>query len=103
MGTRFGDVRAQTNLDLSQVSGVRVSDEEVLAKFTEILRDLLGNESIGLNKTTTRGEVPGWDSFNYINFIVAVEMQFGIKFKVADVESFQTVGDIVAMTQALAR
>ena len=37
---------------------------------------------------TRREDVPNWDSFNYINFIVAVEMEFGVKFKVADIESF---------------
>ena len=33
-----------------------------------------------------REDIPGWDSFNYINFIVAVEAQFGVKFKIADIE-----------------
>jgi acyl carrier protein len=36
-----------------------------------------------------------WDSFNYINFIVAVEAEFGVKFRIADVESFPNVGAIV--------
>ena len=38
-------------------------------------------------------DVPNWDSFAYINFIVAVEMELGIKFSVAEVESFETVGE----------
>jgi len=37
----------------------------------------------------------------YVNFIVAVELQLKIKFRVADVESFQTVGDIVKEAQSL--
>jgi hypothetical protein len=32
------------------------------------------------------------------NFIVAVEMEFGVKFKVADIESFANVGAIVKET-----
>jgi acyl carrier protein len=36
-----------------------------------------------------------------VNFIVAVEMQFGVKFGVAEVESFQTVGEIAQRTLAL--
>ncbi len=50
---------------------------------------------------TRRGDVDGWDSFVYVNFIVAVEMELGIKFRVAEVESFETVGEIVARAQAL--
>jgi acyl carrier protein len=38
-----------------------------------------------------------------VNFIVAVEMELGIKFKVADVESFENVGAIVTTAKALRR
>jgi acyl carrier protein len=77
--------------------------QEILTVFTRILRDLLLNDSIVLTMETRREDIPNWDSFNYINFIVAVEIEFGVKFKVADVESFENVGAIVAeMTKALA-
>ena len=72
-----------------------MTDQEILTKFTRILRDLLLDESIVLTMETQREEVPNWDSFNYINFIVAVEIEFGVKFKVADIESFANVGAIV--------
>jgi len=72
-----------------------MTDQEILTKFTRILCDLLLDESIVLTMETQREEVPNWDSFNYINFIVAVEIEFGVKFKVADIESFANVGAIV--------
>jgi acyl carrier protein len=50
---------------------------------------------------TRRQDVSNWDSFNYINFMVAVEIEFGVKFKVADIESFENVGAIIAKTKAL--
>lgn len=78
-----------------------MTEQEILATFTRLLRDLLGNDSIVLTPTTTRADVPDWDSFQYVTFIAAVEMQLGVKFRVADVESFQTIGDIVAVTQKL--
>ncbi len=70
--------------------------QELLAKFTTILRDLLLDDSIVLTMDTRRLDIPDWDSFNYINFIVAVELEFGVKFKIADIESFTTVGEIVS-------
>ncbi|HUB13736.1 MAG TPA: acyl carrier protein [Acetobacteraceae bacterium] len=77
--------------------------QEVLSKFTDILRDLLLDDSIELTMATRREDVPGWDSFNYINFTVAVEMQFGVKFKIADIESFSDVGAIATqVTKMLA-
>jgi acyl carrier protein len=72
-----------------------MTDQEILPVLTRILRDLLLDDSIVLTMETRREDVPDWDSFNYINFIVAAEMEFGVKFKVADVESFANVGAIV--------
>ena len=78
-----------------------MEEQEILDVFTRILRDLLGNDSIVLEMRTTRLDVPDWDSFNYVNFIVAVEMELDINFRVADVESFTSVGDIVAAALTL--
>jgi acyl carrier protein len=78
-----------------------MTDQEILNAFTRILRDLLLDKSIVLSMETQRKDVPNWDSFNYINFIVAVEIEFGVKFKIADIESFENVGAIVAEIKAI--
>lgn len=78
-----------------------MTDQELLAVFTRTLRDLLGDDSIVLTMDTRRSDVDGWDSCMYVNFIVAVELELRIKFSVADVESFETVGDIVANARSL--
>jgi len=78
-----------------------VTDQDLLAVFTRTLRDLLGDDSIVLAMNTRRSDVERWDSFMYVNFIVAVELELRIKFSVADVESFETVGDIVAEARSL--
>lgn len=77
-----------------------MTETEILGTFTHILRDLLGDDSIALSMETRREDVPNWDSFTYVNFIVAVEMQFGVKFSVSEVESFENVGAIVQQTAA---
>lgn len=78
-----------------------MTEEAILAAFTRLLRDLLGDDSIVLTMDTQRSDVPEWDSFMYVNFIVAAEQELKIKFSVADVESFVTVGDIVREARAL--
>lgn len=78
-----------------------VTDQHVLDACSRILRDLLADDSIALTMETTRDEVPGWDSLAYVNFIVMVEIEFGVKFRVAEVESFEDVGAIVRRIQAL--
>jgi acyl carrier protein len=78
-----------------------MTQEEILISFTDILRDLLLDESIVLTMATRREEIPNWDSFNYINFIAVVEIKFGVKFKIADVEAFPNIGAIVNATAML--
>jgi len=78
-----------------------MTDQEILDTLSRTLGDLLADDSIALQMTTRRSDVPGWDSFSYINFIAAVEMELGIRFGVADVESFENVGAIVRRIQAL--
>ena len=79
----------------------RMTDGAILATLTGILRDLLGDPGIVLTPATTRPEVPRWDSFAYVSFIVAVEVEYGIRFPIADVEAFKTVGDIVTAIRKL--
>ena len=78
-----------------------MTTQQILVAFTQILRDLLADDSIVLTMDTRRHEVANWDSFAYINFIVAVEAEFGVKFPVTDVESFENVGAIVRRTESL--
>jgi acyl carrier protein len=78
-----------------------MDEQQTLEALSRILGDLLFDSSIELKRDTARADVPGWDSFAYVNFIVAVEAEFGVRFRIADVESFQTVGDIVKGIEAL--
>jgi acyl carrier protein len=78
-----------------------MTDQDVLNRLTQILRDLLSDDSIVLTMDTKRDEVANWDSFAYISFIVAVESEFGVKFSVAEVESFQNVGAIARRISAI--
>lgn len=78
-----------------------VSEQQILDALTRILRDLLLDDSIVLTMTTRRDEVRDWDSLAYISFMVGVETEFGVKFGVAEIESFENVGAIVRRTRAL--
>ena len=78
-----------------------MTNDDILTTLSEILRNLLFSDSLVLEESTRRQDVPDWDSFAYINFIVAVEMHYGIKFSVAEVESFVTVGEIVARIEEM--
>jgi acyl carrier protein len=72
-----------------------MNSETILEELTTILSDLLSDDTISLTMKTARSDIPAWDSFNYIAFMVAVETRFRIKFRASDIESFANVGEIV--------
>ena len=78
-----------------------MTDQDTLQLFTRLLRGILFDDSVELTMDTKREDVSNWDSFNYINFIVAVETELSVKFKVADIEAFQNVGEIVGRTREM--
>ena len=78
-----------------------MTETQILAACTRILRDLIGDDTIDLTPQTRRGDVAGWDSFMYVSFIVALALELGIRFGVGDVESFETGGDIVREVRAI--
>lgn len=75
------------------------SNEQILADLTAILRGLLDDDDITLRPETRRDSVPNWDSFNYLNFIIAIEGKYNVKFPLSQVESFENVGAVVEALQ----
>ena len=48
----------------------------------------------------TAKDVSGWDSFNHINLIVALEDAFQITFTTEEMASMANVGDLIRILQA---
>ena len=72
---------------------------EVLSQVRDILADVLDLPDLSVTQQTTAEDVEGWDSFNHINIVVAVESKFGIKFHTAEVEELRNVGDLVELVE----
>ena len=72
---------------------------DLYGELTPIFRDLFDDESLVLTPELTAAEVPEWDSFNHINLVVAIESHFGVKFQTAELESLQSVGQLVDLLQ----
>jgi acyl carrier protein len=78
----------------------RVEQTQILAEVGDIIRDVLDpldEKHLQVNAETTADQIDGWDSFNHISIVVAIEQHFGIKFKTAEVESLQKVGELVSL------
>jgi len=47
-----------------------------------------------LTDSTVAADVPGWDSLNHVNVVLAVEKRFGVHFRNLEVLRLKNVGDL---------
>lgn len=69
--------------------------EEVYVRLNAVFRDVLDDETIELNDQTVADDVDGWDSFEHINLVVAVEEEFSFKIPMGKVVTMKNVGEMV--------
>lgn len=67
----------------------------VLEKVQEIFRDVMDNDEILLNDSTTSNDIEEWDSLSHIQLVVAIEKKFGLKFNSNQILSWKNVGEMV--------
>jgi acyl carrier protein len=77
----------------------QVDKAEVQSQVRDILADVLDLPDLTVTEQTTAEDVEGWDSFNHINIVVALESRFGIKFHTAEVEELRNVGDLMELVE----
>lgn len=63
-------------------------------ELKKVILKELDLDDFDLQDETTAPEVPGWDSLNHVNIILAVEKSFNVKFKSYEVLRLKNVGDL---------
>ncbi len=66
----------------------------VSEKLQKIILNELKLDSFDFQDETTANQVPGWDSFNHINVIMAVERDYNIHFKGIEVLKVKNMGEL---------
>ncbi len=68
---------------------------EVVNKLTPVFRKVFSDESLTINDSLTANDVANWDSLSHMLLITEVENDFGIKFKLKDLNKMRNVGDMI--------
>ena len=71
------------------------AEAEIYAALEGIFRDVFMRDDLRLTPGMTAKDVAGWDSFKQIEIILAVEAEYHIKFNTRELDSLQSVGDLV--------
>ena len=72
-------------------------EPEIYGTLTTIFHDIFLRDDLVLSDELSAKQVPDWDSFKQIEIIIAVENQFGIKFRTREMDSLNNVGDLVRL------
>ena len=66
-----------------------ISDE-----LKKVISYALKLDEFDLRDETIASQVPGWDSLNHVNVILAVEKHYNIRFKNTEILRLKNVGDL---------
>ena len=74
-----------------------LNHDQVQARLTGVFRDTFENDDLTIDPSTTAADIDEWDSLAHITLILAVEREFKIKFKAAEVGGFANVGELMQL------
>ena len=66
-----------------------------LDKIFEIFGDILDLNKDNFNLDTKPSDFDEWDSVATVNIIIALEDEFGVKFKLEDIQQLKKIKDFV--------
>ena len=69
--------------------------DEVMAKVTEIAREIFDDEELELYDDTIAADVDGWDSLTHLSVMNEIENEFDIKFEMREVQGLGNVGELI--------
>jgi acyl carrier protein len=63
-------------------------------RLNKVILNQLKLKEFHIQDETVAYEVPGWDSLSHIKVILAIEKEYGIRFKTAELLQLKNVGDL---------
>ncbi len=63
-------------------------------RLKKIILKELNLDDFDIKDETTANQVPGWDSFNHINVILAIEKDYNIHFKGLEILRVKNIGEL---------
>lgn len=63
-------------------------------KLKKVILTELELDDFNIVDETVASQVPNWDSLNHINIILAVEKEFGVKFKGTEILKVKNIGEL---------
>ena len=76
-----------------------MNKNEITEKLTAIFREVFNDDAIILRDEMTANDVENWDSLTHMIMISKVEEEFGVKFRLKELNKLKQVGDIISILE----
>ena len=63
-------------------------------RLKNIILKELNLTNFNIEDSTIASQVPGWDSFNHINIILAIEKDYNLRFKGLEILKAKNIGEL---------
>ena len=74
-----------------------LSYDEIKPRLSRVFQEVFDDDSITLTDETTADHIDEWDSLSHITLVLAVEREFDVKLKAAEVGSLANVGAMIRL------
>lgn len=69
-------------------------------KLQDIFREVFADDQLVLTPELSAKDVEGWDSFNHINLVVAIETEYGVQFATQEIAALNDVDGMVKLMRS---
>jgi acyl carrier protein len=69
-------------------------EEAVWNTLVRVIRETFDDPDLEVARDTTAADVANWDSISNVELIVALEAEFGIRFRTGEIASLRNAGDL---------
>lgn len=72
---------------------------ETMEILNGIFREVFDDNTLVIKRGTTADDIDDWDSLSHLNLVIAVEMKFGVKFALGELQTLKNVGDMADLIE----
>jgi acyl carrier protein len=76
-------------------------ERDVWSTLVNVIRETFDDQNLEISRSTTADDVASWDSLSNVELIVALESEFGVRFRTGELANLKSVGDLADMITRL--
>ena len=77
-----------------------MNNDNILLRIQQIFRDVFDMPTLDITSNTSSDDIETWDSLNHMRLVIALELEFNLKFSSLDVAELTNVGDLVILIKS---